>query len=244
MAPIEFEKQIKERLDERKIKPSAAAWDKIRDKIEIPVSRKKPVFIKYAAAAAIVGILFSVFWMNNNSENESLDNLPIVDNPSELEMEKLNPTDVENVYQPESIELVETKNIEKDPVSAEKQNQNHNLNNQYLALEVENKETLDPVLSLQSDERIDQKIAEVVAHVSFMENNQESITDSEVDSLLRNAQQELLAEKALQSTQDVDAAELLAGVEDELEQSFRDQVFERLKNGYIKVRTAVADRNN
>jgi len=37
---------------------------------------------------------------------------------------------------------------------------------------------------------------------------------------------------------------LLTEVEGELDQSFRDQIFEKLKSGFLKVRTAVADRNN
>ena len=31
--------------------------------------------------------------------------------------------------------------------------------------------------------------------------------------------------------------------EDELDESFRDQIFDALKSGYLKLRTAVADRN-
>ena len=77
-----------------------------------------------------------------------------------------------------------------------------------------------------------------------MEDGKESVTDAEVDSLLRHAQRELLADKAFNESNGVDAQELLAGVEDELNKSFRDQVFEKHKNGFVKVRTAVADRNN
>ena len=99
-------------------------------------------------------------------------------------------------------------------------------------------------LDVHTELRIDQKIAEVVAQVEFLEDNKEDVTDAEVDSLLRNAQEDLMAERAMQDEQGVDATALLAGVEDELNESFRDQVFERLKNGFVKVRTAVADRNN
>lgn len=244
MAPIEFEKQIKEKLDERKIKPSAAAWEKIKDKIEVPATRKKPAFMRYAVAAAIVGIFFSVLWISNNSENEVLENQPIVDNPVDQKKEVEIMEDTDKDHQTEPVEIVNITPAEKDPVSETEVSQSPIAKNKDLALDTQHNNTEDSFLSLQAEERIDQKIAEVVAQVNFIENNQESITDAEVDSLLRNAQRELLAEKALQSEQNIDAAELLAGVEAELDQSFRDQVFERLKNGFIKVRTAVADRNN
>ena len=70
------------------------------------------------------------------------------------------------------------------------------------------------------------------------------ITDAEIDSLLRAAQQELFTDKILNSEGKVDAMALLTEVEEELDDSFRDQIFEALKQGYLKVRTAVADRNN
>ena len=42
----------------------------------------------------------------------------------------------------------------------------------------------------------------------------------------------------------VDAMALLAEAETEMDQTFREQLFIKLKNGFNKVRTAVADRNN
>ncbi|PHQ62576.1 MAG: hypothetical protein COC08_00130 [Maribacter sp.] len=70
------------------------------------------------------------------------------------------------------------------------------------------------------------------------------MTDAEVDSLLRKAQEEILANKIFGEDYSVDAMALLNEVEDELDQSFRDQIFETLKIGFLKVRTAVANRNN
>jgi hypothetical protein len=42
----------------------------------------------------------------------------------------------------------------------------------------------------------------------------------------------------------VEAIALLNQAEDELDQSFRDHIFEALKDGFFKVRTAVASRND
>ena len=91
---------------------------------------------------------------------------------------------------------------------------------------------------------IQAKITEVVAEVRLLELNNDALTEAEVDSLLRMAQSELLKERIFQADRSVDAMALLNEVEDELDQSFRDQIFDRLKAGFIKVKTAVADRNN
>jgi len=82
-----------------------------------------------------------------------------------------------------------------------------------------------------------------VAKVDALELS-DAVTDAEVDSLLLQAQQDILKENLFNTDNSVNAMALLTEVEDELDQSFRDQIFESLKTGFLKVRTAVADRNN
>ena len=72
-----------------------------------------------------------------------------------------------------------------------------------------------------------------------------TVTDREVDSLLKVASKELLKDKlAKESSRTVDAKLLLEDVEDEMGQSFRTKVYEVLKDGYKTVKTAVAQRND
>ena len=96
---------------------------------------------------------------------------------------------------------------------------------------------------MNADPLLDDKVNEVLNQVILMEEDKIAVTDAEVDSLLRNAQRELITNNQFTDQYGVNAADLLAGVEEELDQSFRDQVFEKLKQGFVKVRTAVADRN-
>ncbi|MBT8311926.1 MAG: hypothetical protein HKP23_03715, partial [Flavobacteriaceae bacterium] len=96
----------------------------------------------------------------------------------------------------------------------------------------------------KEDVFIQEKITEVVAEVRLLELNNEALTEAEVDSLLRKAQNELLKERLFKTDNTVDAVALLNEVETELDQSSRDQIFDRLKTGFMKVRTALADRNN
>ena len=84
----------------------------------------------------------------------------------------------------------------------------------------------------------------MVAQVELLENNNISISNTEIDSLLRKAQDEILTDKIFNQEGKVDALALLNEVEGELDISFREQIFESLKTGFLKVRTAVADRNN
>jgi len=87
---------------------------------------------------------------------------------------------------------------------------------------------------------INAKISEMIAQVNLIED----VSDAEVDSLLRLAQKEILKEKIYRNNGSVDAMALLTEAEDELDQSFRDRIFLKLKDGFFKARTAIASRNN
>ena len=95
-----------------------------------------------------------------------------------------------------------------------------------------------------SVEIINTKLLQVLAQVDVLEQDNEELTDAEVDALLRRAQEEILTDKLFRDNHSIDAMALLSEVEGELDKSFRDQIFESLKSGFFKVRTAVADRNN
>jgi len=106
------------------------------------------------------------------------------------------------------------------------------------------KKSSETIFETAEKQLINDKIAAVVAQVESLENNNTQVTDAEVDKLLQQAQQELLEDRIFRSDNSVDAMALLAEAEQDLDKNFRDQLFDALKNGYQKVRTAVADRNN
>ncbi|WP_299214952.1 hypothetical protein [uncultured Aquimarina sp.] len=92
-------------------------------------------------------------------------------------------------------------------------------------------------------EVIDSKIASVIEKVKELEKNKGIVTDAEVEALLRNAQIEITTQQILKSNT-VSASALLLDVESELDESFKDRVFEALKTGFEKLKTTVAERDN
>jgi hypothetical protein len=107
----------------------------------------------------------------------------------------------------------------------------------------DNESTREPILALVSQEVLTEKISEVIAQVQELERNN-GVSEAEIDSLLYAAQKTIITEKLFTENNKVNAMALLSEVEEELDQSFRDHIFESLKVGFLKVRTAVADRNN
>ena len=89
------------------------------------------------------------------------------------------------------------------------------------------------------------KVEEVVAQIEAMHDTNSHLTDAEIDSLLNNAQQEIANQKIFdEQTNTVNAMALLENVEQDLDRTFRDKVFEKLKDSYKNIRTAYANRNN
>ncbi|MEM8999707.1 MAG: hypothetical protein AAGB24_05535 [Bacteroidota bacterium] len=239
-----LEKHIKERLRKREIKPSEQAWQRIETDLgQTVVNSKRTPW--YAIVAGFIGIvLFSSIYLglrktvftetNDRSVNKKIVGDKVTKTKNKPPIEK---TPLSN----------ETKKAlllpSQEPVAVDL----GQIENKSATMAVEN---IDDALRLPNDPiqakelLIEEKVVEVLAQVTLLETQNTTVTEGEIDSLLRAAQRELLTIKVFQENRKVDAMALLTAVEDELDQTFRDQLFETLKEGYFKLKTAVADRNN
>lgn len=241
------EKHIKQQLNNREIAPSEAAWEKLSGQLPKADKRNSTKFIWYSVAASFIGILLitTIYFANQ----DKLENAGI-----EVVIEPKEPVTI-----PKSEEVLSGKNnvIERlveaeKPVIATKETswERQGLStikdkSQFVVVQKTDKMDIQSkAVQTKTEELIDAKIAELVRQVDSMEDNNLQVTDVEVDSLLRNAGQEILSEKLKAQGGKINAMALLDQVESELDQTFREQIFESLKEGFLKVRTAVADRNN
>ncbi|WP_318309701.1 hypothetical protein [Flagellimonas crocea] len=235
-----LEKHIKEKLEERTIAPSKGAWDRIASQIKEPAPRKRNTWFTYAVAASVMGIVLVSLFFFTNGDAEA-ERLQVVETEVKKEAEVKSEEEVDKELAPvieTEVAEIEVESLEPKDTEAFQQPTSN-----VVVAEQEAKEPLQDEIKINSDKLIAQKVEEVVAQVEMMENTQQDVTDAEVDSLLRAAQRQILTDKLFADGGSVDAMSLLAEVEDELDESFRDQIFDALKTGYLKLRTAVADRN-
>lgn len=249
MEPDKFEKHIKSKLAEREIMPSEDAWKKISSQLNTHTKKPDQNYFWYGVAASVMVIIaLSIFYMNSDRV-VNLETDIIVETPAEIVPKESTGKDLKLLQKADSNAVVMEQKIEKEVQRVEKET---TTKNSFLAesqkqevtvasRKEEISDNLQTTVVLESVINI--KVAEVVAQVNALELSSE-VTDAEVDSLLLNAQQDILREKLFNPDKTVDAMALLTQVEDELDQSFRDQIFQSLKAGFLKVRTAVADRNN
>ena len=248
MSGNKFDQEIKEKFESRKIQPSAGAWQQIESQLNTaPVKRNRP-FVWVSAAAVLVGVsLISFLYFNRTEEyQQSVEQMviqPVEKSESELQVRDLN--DQVEMKMPEKTEIASTgdesviKSVEKVVKSKPKLKDSDNLATiQEVKLKPAESENFE-----NNDNLIDSKVEELVAQIAEMEEDKVALTDAEVDSLLEQAREDILKSKVKAVNGSVDATALLAEVETELDQSFRDQLFDVLKQRYLRVKTALADRN-
>ncbi|WP_416444418.1 hypothetical protein ACH3O9_03435 [Leeuwenhoekiella sp. A16] len=254
MAPMKFEENIKEKLDGRTIKPSAKSWDAIESGLKTAKKEQKSVnYGRILAAACFIGIIGAgvLFLLK---EDNAIDTPVLVETPIEAES-------IEN----DKTELVEESKSKEQVVEVKKEEINKPVDSRQLPVTPEKiafKEQK-PVKTEQKSEiaensnspkeevinevqpAINTKVNELLQKYNALEEQNTAVTDAEIDALLKQAEEEIYKERIYdEQTRKVDANALLMDVEQELDRSFRDKVFEALKDGFYKAREAVADRNN
>ncbi len=267
MAPIKFEEHIREQLEKREINPSEDSWEKLNARLENSSPKKDTSWWIGVAAAVVVCLVVSLFFINQQKQNVS----PIVENPVEEKPVQKS----EEFEEPAALASEENEsevikeNAKPEKVAEKVKATEKNENNQQPAIasaKAENPEKegrqktspavaqispadeIPPILTHEKKPEIEKnllntKIDELVAKVYSQEKAGETVSDEEVNALLAEAAKEISRERIFYSKGSVDAGELLAEVESEIDQSFRQEVFQLLKEGFIKAKTAIASRN-
>ncbi|MGB5436576.1 MAG: hypothetical protein WBM98_11855 [Maribacter sp.] len=241
-----FEKHIKEQLQRREINPSEAAWEKLSGQLPKAKHRKSMKFLWYGMAASFIGmVLIASIYFGNDTEPINA-GVEVVDAPKEVDimlqkevLPEQHSMDAQQVEAEAEVNVIKEKTKERRPILKSTDN------SQFAVTQATDNGPLETkTIQTNTEQLIDSKIAELIVQVDFMEDNHLQVTDAELDSLLRKAENEILSQKIRAQGGKIDAMALLDEVETELDQSFRAQIFESLKAGFLKVRTAVADRNN
>ncbi|GAB2766295.1 hypothetical protein [Salinimicrobium soli] len=241
MEPVKFEEHVKKQLSQREITPSADSWSRLESRLENNKSRQKPYlwWIGMAAAVLVIALVIgSVF------SSSPIDETPVVvETPSEgIKVEENSGTTTPQdaiVEAPQVMEEQTEAIVESIPQEEKKP-------------EVPKRAKTEDVLVAQNTSK-EEVVVEpevkteftsntVVAEVADEGEKNTKVTDSEVEALLQMARTEIQNDPAY-AAQQFDSEELLDEVEFELEESFREKVFEVLKKGFSKAKTAVANRN-
>ncbi len=251
-----FEDKIKRQLQDREITPSAGSWEQLSDKLDTDQEKKRPLAFWMGIAASIIGgVLILSLVFNNSTPSESPE---IVDVPKEEVKHGETPVETsEEIFTPTEEEVVQVaaSNVKKEvitpksniivsPVIQVQQNTREavaTIDNKSILKE----QSLITPSALTTDKILDVKLNDALASVLTQAKNGQSVTDAEVNKLLAEAASEISREryKTDFAVRKVNPQDLLQDVEFEMDNSFRDKIFEMLREGYSKAKNAVANRN-
>lgn len=257
MGSFNLENNIREKLENRELKPSPDAWKKLETQLKKPQPKKRSVGWYYAAAS-VVGLLIavSVFFNNNSVEvknqivNQDVQQKGNVENRVERTSETNESLQKQNLSEEVKTDKERKTKESLKPIPSSKPSEidkkikkSEMLAN--LPTEVTSKDStieLD-LQEIEEDIVFKTKVDEVVASVKSLQNRNEEITAEEVETLLNNARRDIQTQRIL-SNPKVNATALLEDVEWELERKFRDKVFDALGDGFEKFRTTISFGND
>jgi hypothetical protein len=223
MEPNKMDTLFKEKLGNREIKPSEAAWDRLDAMLSVAEKPKKNLGWIYIAAS-ITGFLLLGTIFFNQKENTVLEkvNKVVIQNPTSPKKTVL-PTVIQ--LEKESIVVIkETKKtiFKKNQIQLiNKQSiTNNNNQNQVVAVSIINQKTTEKSNSFQTDAV---SVDELLASVEQSKSEKEQSPKLQVR---------------------VNASNLLSQVDGELDLSFREKVIGKVNKNYQTVKVALANRNN
>jgi len=247
MAPVEFEKELKKRLRSREVRPSKDSWDRIAERLDAegPGRRRKPRWWLGLAAASLVflaGLVF--FWERPQPLPDAIpvveasrEEAPVLEAKQETQSNEgfsiADQTGVALTGEAQASESSDPGEVPEPEVAGAALKEDA-----IASLEVP-VPVKDPVQVEDPDRLLDSGDAGIAG----VDPASTSVDDAEIDSLLREAQQAIAGQEEAADQPSVDPSLLLSQVEDELDQTFREKIMEKVKSGVTRLRSAVAQNN-
>lgn len=258
---------IKDILEERRMEVSEDSWEKLAGQLDANDKKKKrrSIYPYAACIALLVGLITFIIGKNVGESQAIVDTDKTIQVQEEVETQK--PIILEEAIHKEALkestvehktstqpkittdkkeitgkeQLITSKQQKETAIAFQKEIQN--------AVVMKEKENLSKeveTIITQKDVVIDENKDLKASIVALSVAEKVTITDAEINQLLKEAEQslsELDIKKEKDALRFATADELLNEVEDELDRSFKQKVFEIIKKNFKKGKTLLADRN-
>jgi hypothetical protein len=238
MEPNNFEKDFREKLNQRKIEPSEKAWDRLDAMLSVAEEKAKKKSKKwlYIAASVVGFLLVGTFFFNQKEHIQTPKNVVIEENTEKDSIIK--PTvNTNDSVKTETVIAEKSSTETSKSVSDKKENNLNQPSNK--ALKNQSNQIAESSIIIKNNQE-----------KQSTNNNQTVIAENQkkenIDQLLETAENKVLAEnanKVKKAKVKINAADLLNQVDGELELSFREKVITKVNKNYQTVKVALANRN-
>lgn len=222
MEPNNFEKDFREKLNQRRIEPSDKAWDRLGAMLSVAENKKPKKDRKwlYVAASLVGFLLLGTFFFNQQN------NQIIVPEEKVVLKEELPLDSNEEINSEIKSDNVVLKNNANKTVAINEPNLSQ-------TQKAENKKEQATQVSI-INQSINQENKIIISEQS----------KTNIDSLLKEAELAIGDESTVSKQKiSVNSASLLSQVDNELEPSFREKVINRVSKNYQAVKVAIVNRN-
>jgi hypothetical protein len=232
MEPNNFEKDFREKLNQRTIEPSNKAWDRLDAMLSIAEEKKPEKSNKWLyVAASVAGILLvGTFLFNqNNNTTETPKKVVIEGNTKKDSFLKhiLNNTDSLKT------KIAVSENPSKENLKVEEKKSNQISNK---TIKNESNQIAESSVIIKNNQEKQSNTNPVVVTENPKKEN--------TDQLLETAEKTVLAQSSVKKSKvKINASDLLNQVDGELELSFREKVITKVNKNYQTVKVALANRN-
>ena len=237
MEPNNFEKDFRDKLNERKIEPSNKAWDRLDAMLSVaeenkPKKKSKKWF--YIAASFIGFLLVGTLFFNQNKRSVEIPENVVTE--KELQKETIVKPMVNDI-DPVRNEIAVSDKSSKETVVKQQKN---------------NPEATGPIsdktIKNESNQIAESSVIIKNNHQKQSQNNQTEIAETSkkenVDQLLEIAENKVLAQnQAKKAKVKINASDLLNQVDGELEFSFREKMITKVNKNFQEVKVALSNRN-
>ena len=242
MEPTNIDKQFRDGLKNQEIQPSAAAWDRLDAMLSVVEKPKKSYNWMYVAASFVGFIIISTV-MYFQSE-------PLMDKNNSIEVVETKPNGAP------SKKDNQVKKAEKNEVAiiTEKVfNQNPKVKkSSAIAIKTSTEKTgvqssSQPINQIKTQEVaiVPNKIEKPADEV---QQKSQQLKYIDATALLAEVENKSISPKPVlnlvKATYKIEAKALLSQVDGELDQNYRETVFQKIKKNYQTVKVAVSERNN
>ncbi|OXA96140.1 hypothetical protein [Flavobacterium hercynium] len=244
MEPNNFEKDFREKLNQRKIEPSDKAWDRLDAMLSIaeenkPAKKAKNKRKWMYVAASIAGFLLlgTIFFNQSKNSSEVLNTIEVQNDKNVV---------IEEGTQKDSVikTIVLQKDSDKKVIAVSEQVSVKSTNQEGINRSTKSNKTI----HIASNQITESSIINQNQEIQSIK-NQSAVTETaakeSTDQLLVKAEKNNLADNVVKpkSKVKINANDLLNQVDGELELSFREKMIAKVNKNYQSVKVAITNRN-
>ena len=227
MEQNKIENQIKEKLNDRTIQPSAASWDRLDAILNSTENEKvKPNYNWLAIAAAVV-VFFGLGMLYTTTPTSSTqidDSLPVA-------------TVVKTKNDSVTVIPIATIAVNKQsPILT--QNESNKINTKTIISEEKSSQELEPIQKIVAQEIATNSKTNPTTTYKYM-SPEALLNEIETGQKTTNLNRNIVSKNKIK----INAAALLTGVEKELDSVYRETTLDKLNKNYNRIKSVIANRN-